>query len=567
MPAISSIPVGFISGSADGEEKAFVEGLANQLEAELKGPIGEGHQIWWKAGGGLPDDEPLVQGIIASADFIVLLVTPNYLRSDYTRQQLRSILMRDDASNSFVFPIHWIDSFSAGDSDLLIKELRKRECFDWRDLRQEPFDSPRVREAIAALAQRIRSALATRNASSSSALEGPLAVERLRLENFRCFQDLDLHFKPLPPFRDSSTLGGDWSCVAGINGSGKSCILQAISIALLGGMATEQGGALLARMRRVGMSPDEWTSITLTFSRGGTTGPSIAVQIDERGSIKRNSDPPVATALVLGYGATRNLGEEADSPFNALSPEVQAVIGVFRPLAQLASADVLLSDRRRSPHLLPLFSRLIQEVFEDDLTVEERLDSPALHFKVSGRDAIEANDLPDGFRSSSAWLADLCATWCTRQPEAAATHDPAQIEAIVLIDEIDLHLHPGLQRELVPRLRKALPKIQWIVTTHSPLVLANFDSSEIIALDRDAEGQVRRLDRQILSFTSDEIYQWLMHTRPTGAAIEQMIAAGDRDPATKEKVAELLRTTPQSTPAEAREQVAEFRRILESLKR
>jgi AAA domain, putative AbiEii toxin, Type IV TA system len=198
----------------------------------------------------------------------------------------------------------------------------------------------------------------------------------------------------------------------------------------------------------------------------------------------------------------------------------------------------------------------------------------ALQFGVGGASPVEAMELPDGFRSSAAWLADLCATWCERQPERAAAADPAQIEAIVLIDEIDLHLHPALQRELVPRLRAALPKVQWVVTTHSPLVLANFDANEIVALDRDQAGYVRPLDRQILSFSSDEIYQWLMGTRPTGTALDdairgsdEAVSGSDEGNLARERVAELMRTSPDSPPERAEKQVSEFKEILKSLER
>jgi predicted ATP-binding protein involved in virulence len=165
-------------------------------------------------------------------------------------------------------------------------------------------------------------------------------------------------------------------------------------------------------------------------------------------------------------------------------------------------------------------------------------------------------------------MADLCAIWCEKAPELAANGDPADIQAIVLLDEIDLHLHPSLQRELVPRLRKTFPKVQWIVTTHSPLVLANFDKNEIIALDRDVEGGVRELDRQILGFTSDEVYSWLMGTQPTGAALEEEIRQSDGGVGrSAEELASLMQESPGTNEAEAQKQVSEFKEILKSLKR
>jgi predicted ATP-binding protein involved in virulence len=50
---------------------------------------------------------------------------------------------------------------------------------------------------------------------------------------------------------------------------------------------------------------------------------------------------------------------------------------------------------------------------------------------------------------------------------------PVEPEGIVFVDEIELHLHPALQQEVLARLRKTFPKIQFIVSTHSPLVITN----------------------------------------------------------------------------------------------
>ncbi len=561
----------FISYSRADNADGFVEEFARRLEKELRIQLGEPATIFLDKTALKVGDKwaTVLQAALDQSDFLVPIITPSYLKSMYAREELKTFLARENEGRGAIFPIHYVDALSDTSKDELTSELKKRQWVDWRNLRFDSFDSLQARKTMQQLALSIRTAVETNSAKSTgraSASHETVVVERLQVENFRCFEELDLHFGVHPPMREVSTLSGNWSCIAGINGAGKSSILQAISIALLGDLGKELGGGLLARMRRANMPPTERTSITVTASLGERKNLSYSVQIDEKGGLKTNSPSAAESAIVLGYGATRNLGEETESPFKTLSVPVQEVIGFFRPLAQLAGAEVLLTDRRRNPNLLPLFQRLLQAVFEDELTVEPQTGSSVVRFGVSAKDKIEAFDLPDGFRSSAAWLADLCATWCARRPELAACGDPGEIEAIVLIDEIDLHLHPGLQRALVPRLRKALPKVQWIVTTHSPLVLANFDLNEIIALDRDAEGNVRRLDRQILNFSSDEIYNWLMMTRPTGTAMEQILQQSGQNETKRTAIAELMRTTPTSGSADAHKQVSEFQNILKSLK-
>jgi predicted ATP-binding protein involved in virulence len=71
--------------------------------------------------------------------------------------------------------------------------------------------------------------------------------------------------------------------------------------------------------------------------------------------------------------------------------------------------------------------------------------------------------------------------------------DPAQSYALVLIDEIDAHLHPAWQRTLVKKLSGVFPNVQFIATTHSPLIVAGMPVSQIIRLERDIDGQVERV--------------------------------------------------------------------------
>ncbi|MEL6942049.1 MAG: AAA family ATPase, partial [Bacteroidota bacterium] len=63
-------------------------------------------------------------------------------------------------------------------------------------------------------------------------------------------------------------------------------------------------------------------------------------------------------------------------------------------------------------------------------------------------------------------------------------------EGIVLIDEIDLHLHPRWQRRIIPALRKTFPNIQFIVTTHSPQVLSTTTENSILVLSKGTHYSV-----------------------------------------------------------------------------
>lgn len=100
--------------------------------------------------------------------------------------------------------------------------------------------------------------------------------------------------------------------------------------------------------------------------------------------------------------------------------------------------------------------------------------------------------LPQGYQSVLTWLFDLVGQALA---VPGAPTDPAELRGLVLIDELDQHLHPALQVRLVPHLRRVLPKMQFIVTTHSPGLLSSFSPEEIVPLQWDERrGAVRVVD-------------------------------------------------------------------------
>jgi hypothetical protein len=83
------------------------------------------------------------------------------------------------------------------------------------------------------------------------------------------------------------------------------------------------------------------------------------------------------------------------------------------------------------------------------------------------------------------------------------------MEGICLVDEIDLHLHPRWQAGVVRTLRAAFPRIQFIATTHSPMVLPGLRPEEIFRLEQDDEGNVivRQAKESPALMTGSELYR------------------------------------------------------------
>jgi len=101
--------------------------------------------------------------------------------------------------------------------------------------------------------------------------------------------------------------------------------------------------------------------------------------------------------------------------------------------------------------------------------------------------AVHISRLSQGYRSTIAWIADLIGQALRDAGQPLALGD---IEGLALVDELDLHLHPRWQVELVPALKRTFPKVQFIATTHSPMILPGLEQDEIVMLSLDDRGNV-----------------------------------------------------------------------------
>ncbi len=125
---------------------------------------------------------------------------------------------------------------------------------------------------------------------------------------------------------------------------------------------------------------------------------------------------------------------------------------------------------------------------------------------ISGKQ-VDFASLSDGERSFICLFTDIARRMCLLNPQLG-DKVIAETEGIVLIDELDVHLHPAWQRKIVKGLQEAFPKVQFIVTTHSPQILSEVSPQNILLLQN---GKVVRPD-QAKGLTSDEILRNVMGT-------------------------------------------------------
>ncbi|HEY7492937.1 MAG TPA: AAA family ATPase, partial [Candidatus Tectomicrobia bacterium] len=117
---------------------------------------------------------------------------------------------------------------------------------------------------------------------------------------------------------------------------------------------------------------------------------------------------------------------------------------------------------------------------------------------------IPFNVLSQGTQSVMQWLTYLLAGYVKYY--GYATNFAAQ-PGVVLIDEIDAHLHPASQRRILPALQRHFPRLQILCSTHSPLMLAGLQPSQVQLFTRDSRGkvQVSRNETDIVGWSADEI--------------------------------------------------------------
>jgi predicted ATP-binding protein involved in virulence len=159
---------------------------------------------------------------------------------------------------------------------------------------------------------------------------------------------------------------------------------------------------------------------------------------------------------------------------------------------------------------------------------------------------LDIRQLSDGERGILALIMDLARRLLQANPKL---DDPLQAQAVVLIDELDLHLHPQWQRTIVSKLTTTFPNCQFIATTHSPLIIGEVEPENIILIAED--GEIIH-PNQSLGMDTDWILKYIMGatTRHTETTLEL------------KRIADLIENEDYDTATDAidalRDQIGEF---------
>lgn len=333
-----------------------------------------------------------------------------------------------------------------------------------------------------------------------------LRIEELFLKDFRCFESLTLRFDPA------------LTVIFAENGGGKTTILTALAMALsmlqpkrdprleLDGLRdarrlpSETGlweqvptcglGCIATIASREKMS---WSATASSRSSDGATNVSGAVT----DAVSASREVGAPWPLIAWYGPARfavkpsregnalTFSERWDGYDGALDP-LTSDAALIEWLRVETEADSL-RQRRKQPlrgfdaAVYDAMRRAVPEL--DEVWFEPSLKVPCVRFR-SGR-VSTWDDLSDGYHVFLGVVGDIARRVMLLNAAEGATA-PLEVEGVVMIDEIDLHLHPRWQRTVLDGLRRAFRKLQFVVSTHSPQTLSSVRNDQVRRL-RDAK--------------------------------------------------------------------------------
>lgn len=139
-------------------------------------------------------------------------------------------------------------------------------------------------------------------------------------------------------------------------------------------------------------------------------------------------------------------------------------------------------------------------------SVQDFMEGDLFEF-VMGRERVKVPAwwLSKGYQGTIAWVSDLIGRILL---EAGESITPEEMEGLVLVDELDLHLHPKWQAALVPVLKKTFPRLQFVGTTHSAMLLPGLAQDELLLLREDEDGNVlvKQAEESPALMTGSEIF-------------------------------------------------------------
>lgn len=370
-------------------------------------------------------------------------------------------------------------------------------------------------------------------------------VESITLNNIKCFQEQEIRFTRNPGARRYRAKPYYWITLLGENGVGKSTILQALALLLAGPEAAKELLPRPAGWVRDPKAPGKLTAIlhqeevdTGTFGEDKRRQTfSYSYFVTGSTAVEVGKDKQTYTEPALIEEPTKILSWLRTNAFASGSKGWFAVgYGAFRRLTRVSQVLIPSLDQpKRSSNFFTQFNEDTSlssferwMVYLDYRLAKDSKDTKAQQMKRVGEEAIikllpgnvtiagvttdglieffvdsqkaPTISLSDGFRSVIALAGDLIWRLLQAFPDL---DDPTQASGVVLIDELDIHLHPSWQREIAGWLRQVFPHLQFFVATHSPLVAAGAGEDALTLRLDIKDGNVQIMEIPYKDLASD----------------------------------------------------------------
>lgn len=327
-----------------------------------------------------------------------------------------------------------------------------------------------------------------------------MKINRLELHNFRCFKEYELELSDSDRF----------TLLIGDNGSGKTAIIDALAIAVgrfllhipniqagdkshfsdddahyelikSGQNIIKESGFKHTSVVATGIIDNQqkaWARIKDDEAHLENTDNIIDLMEENHGKITTNTLFPV----IVYYGTGRLWSKIDNDKIETLSPDYRLsgyrdCLNTASDLKQLfrwfKTQELAALQKKKRRHVLEAVREAIVSMIPDAQKVwwDVDWDEILIETTIQGKfQTIPFHLLSDGYRNMIGMVADIAYRMATLNPQLEADVIK-QTEGIVLIDEIDLHLHPKWQKQVVERLLDTFPKVQFVASSHSPFII------------------------------------------------------------------------------------------------
>lgn len=380
-----------------------------------------------------------------------------------------------------------------------------------------------------------------------------MRLDRLHLQNFRCYEDATFDFQP------------GFNLVVGVNGSGKTSLLQAVaasccdvtaSMGIRNGFLNDKDARFAiddynGRVRFERKYPivlevegnvfghKKWSTEKLRSEDMAYPDSDLVDAV--RGNVEGLSEHTrVDLPLIAFYRANRRWSITNVSAEFSATQKISRLDGYKN--WQDAAADIQdfeswvigktleqLQSVHRSTEVMSAFddeivwiSSAIKCALPDSIGIYYDLPLRSILVNLGGNKVLPFNELSDGQRGLIALIADIGRRMCILNPHMGKDV-LTNTSGVVIIDELDIHLHPAWQRRIVPALRKAFPKIQFIAASHSPQIIGSLKPEEVIVLNN-----------------GDASHPRVTYGLDSSSVLEEVMDVAQREPVIEQRLNELF---------------------------